>query len=199
MPSLTWRRLIRTHPELFRHINETPPIWPIGERGIECGEGWLGLLESLCADLRARTRNSDPSLQFRQIKEKFSQLRIYYSSPVSAAQKALIRRAERLSARICQRCGAQCPSLPVPVPAAALCALHGGVQTDPAEPPSSTVETIKKACARSPHAAHHALARWLKYAWPSFRLPPRLQSFDGQTMQLSFRRAPTGLSIQVYA
>ncbi len=199
MPSLTWRRLIRTHPELFRHINEAPPIWPISERGIECDEGWFGLLEALCADLRARTRTGDPRLQFRQIKEKFSRLRIYHSRPVSCPQKALIRNAERLSAYICRRCGAKCPSLPGPVPAEALCALHGGAQPTPAEPPPSTIGDINKACASSPHPAHRALARWLKDAWPSFRLPPRLQSFDGQTMKLSFRRAPTGLSIQVYA
>lgn len=196
---MNYQRLIRRHPDLFLHIDQAPPIYPISERGIECGEGWSGLLEALCADLRARTRLGDPVLHFLLIKEDLSRLRIFHSRPASDAQAKLVRRAKTLAARSCRRCGAACPRLPDSHPAAALRALHGGVQLTRKMAPRSDIRAILKACKDSPHPAHHAFALLLPVAWRSFRMLPRLQAIDGHTIELSLSGAPDGPGVSIHA
>lgn len=62
-------------------------------------------------DLVGRTvdamREIDPDVKFDQIKEKFGELRIYYtsSSPLEPLLAALTDAAGKISVTICERCG----------------------------------------------------------------------------------------------
>lgn len=73
------------------------------ERGgtIECGDGWLWIIEELNEKITAFT----PNYRVAQIKEKFGGLR-YYTWDVDYSLIAnLIREAEEAAARTCEICG----------------------------------------------------------------------------------------------
>lgn len=95
--------LYNKYPEVFDHeegfIEES-----CMSIGIECGDGWFGLLNELCNKLS----NLDINIKFLQIKEKFGMLRIYYVSEDSENLKyadSIIQDIERRSSKICEFCG----------------------------------------------------------------------------------------------
>lgn len=55
-------------------------------------------------ELHAELMKVDPTLVYRQVKEKFGGLRVYVGSDVPETRD-LIRAAERRSERICESCG----------------------------------------------------------------------------------------------
>jgi hypothetical protein len=69
--------------------------------GIECGKGWLPLLEALLERLSSLNIEG---LQIVQIKEKFGMLRVYIDGTTDKV-RALVAAAEKLSGTICESCG----------------------------------------------------------------------------------------------
>lgn len=69
--------------------------------GVECGHGWRHIVESVCESLEGR------GVEFRQIKEKFGALRIYWSAPSDSAEyvAGVIALAEAVSTKTCESCG----------------------------------------------------------------------------------------------
>ena len=81
------------------------PRMPYPMFGIECGDGWLPLLDELFAGIEAVVRRDKlKDFQIDQIKEKFGTLRVYVSGANREIHK-LIREAEVRSGSICERCG----------------------------------------------------------------------------------------------
>lgn len=95
---------IGNYPMLFAQSRENPlgvHYW-----GLECGKGWFGILEVLCQRVQAHIDHKKiDQVVFRQVKEKFGELRISYSGG-DAYVDALIDMAEGLSAIVCENCGA---------------------------------------------------------------------------------------------
>lgn len=75
------------------------PVW-----GIECQEGWYGLLESLCEAIQA----ASPPDQFKiiQVKEKFGGLRVYADGYTDEI-RSLLYDAETDSFEVCELCGSK--------------------------------------------------------------------------------------------
>ncbi len=103
--------LFNRYPKLFRKPGDGDPR-PIDERGIECGDGWLVLVDSIANigeteidNLIACGHGQDNWPRAAQVKEKFGSLRFYFDRPVSerlSHQKAI---AELASAITCEQCG----------------------------------------------------------------------------------------------
>ncbi|WP_143754674.1 hypothetical protein [Caballeronia concitans] len=77
---------------------------PIHARGFECGDGWFDLIDALCVQLQAATKNGAPQVVATQVKEKFGRLR-FYSCGQNDEQEGMIELAEAISARLCEVCG----------------------------------------------------------------------------------------------
>lgn len=80
-------------------MNSTCMCW-----GFECGDGWFGLLDRLSAKLEAINQKGQFKIEASQVKEKFGSLRFYTNGAPDEADK-LISKAEKESARTCERCG----------------------------------------------------------------------------------------------
>lgn len=69
--------LASKYPMLFRQrslsMMETCMCW-----GLECGDGWYGLIEEMCRRLQYICDEFDVVVEFQQIKEKYGTLRVYY-------------------------------------------------------------------------------------------------------------------------
>lgn len=67
--------LIRSYPRLFAQSKGNPLVVPY--RGIECGEGWFGILEKLCKGVQAHVDEKNTNqVIFVRVKQKFGGLRI---------------------------------------------------------------------------------------------------------------------------
>jgi len=77
---------------------------PFAHRGFECGDGWYDLIDVLCLQLQAATKNGAPQLVVTQVKEKFGRLR-FYTCGQNDEQEGMIGLAEAISARLCEVCG----------------------------------------------------------------------------------------------
>lgn len=72
--------------------------------GVDCSNGWLGLLLELVNKLESRQSTKTNKLQVVQIKEKFGTLRFYVEN--STAEDDLdIKVAEEMSSHTCEECG----------------------------------------------------------------------------------------------
>lgn len=97
-----WKvRLYKKYPILFRQKNlpmsQSPMYW-----GIETGSGWKKLISDMCAEIN----NHYPNTEFRQIKEKFGILRVYYETKhTSDSVYSIIEKYETLSETTCEQCG----------------------------------------------------------------------------------------------
>lgn len=85
--------------------------------GIECGNGWYDLLNSICWEIQQKNKNIESqnkynpennekllNFKFDQIKEKFGGLRVYYSGGDDYV-RGLVDLAETMSYKICEICG----------------------------------------------------------------------------------------------
>lgn len=70
--------------------------------GFQCGPGWVALIDSTLRELAADC----PESRIVQVKEKFGGLRIYLEDKTDETAKAILRRAEESSLRVCEVCGA---------------------------------------------------------------------------------------------
>lgn len=95
-------------------VLRTKGNWPLARYGIEVGDGWLGIIEPVLAQLEAYaqarlaagiSRRSLPAI--RQIKEKMGTLRLAVSMGESVPEiDASLDAAEQASYRVCELCGA---------------------------------------------------------------------------------------------
>lgn len=91
-----------------------PRLFPTGQLawGFEVGDGWVPLIELLCARIDALLQTApNASFTVMQVKEKFGTLRFYYlisnaSDQVATAVQLAVEAAEKASQHICERCGA---------------------------------------------------------------------------------------------
>jgi len=93
------------------------PFW------LECGAGWLPMLDALCRNIQGHVDNQNTSYDYKvkrgeakeeerpdfqvvatQVKEKFGGLR-FYTMGGDAYIDGLISMAESMSYQICERCG----------------------------------------------------------------------------------------------
>jgi hypothetical protein len=79
--------------------------YPMAMFGIECGDGWLKIIEPLFDFINNWNRDHEleDQIHINQIKEKFGSLRFYVSSAPEELYK-LIDKAERLSEETCEQC-----------------------------------------------------------------------------------------------
>ena len=101
MPTLA--EILARHPKLF--AKNTPPRTPFDYFGIECGEGWAGLIDETASIIEAiADRDGQPLPTVLQIKEKFGKLQFYIGGATGAMFDAALA-AEPKSAKICEVCG----------------------------------------------------------------------------------------------
>lgn len=87
---------------------------PYGLYGLECGDGWFDLIDTLCrniqhhVDWKIKNLSEEEKEGFQvvatQIKEKFGSLRYYYNGGDDYIQ-GMIHMAEAMSSKICENCG----------------------------------------------------------------------------------------------
>ena len=108
------------YPSLFS-LKDNPKE-PIGVYGIECGEGWCDIIDSLCFMIAQQERNIEGNNKYRvskgekpieyepfrftQIKEKFGGLRVYYYGG-NEYTRGLVGMAESWSYHTCEKCGSK--------------------------------------------------------------------------------------------
>lgn len=103
-----YEKLIKKHKSLF----------PKGGFGMECGEGWIELIEFLCKFFENKIKNKEvKSITFAQIKEKFGLLRIYFDMKLPKEEKEsdpnrmyyevhqTLSTLEEISGIVCEDCG----------------------------------------------------------------------------------------------
>lgn len=103
--------LLNKYSKLFSLYHNPPERsrWPICW-GLECGKGWLPLLDKLCGQIQHHVdwkQKSDPEFEqpiVHQCKEKFGTLRFYIQGGDDHVQ-GLIALAESMSSIICEDCG----------------------------------------------------------------------------------------------
>lgn len=124
-------KLVEKYPEIFKEIGSDPRhscmAW-----GIECGDGWYDIIDTLCGFIDNEVRNVNCRWQdtlparrldvrAAQIKQKFGSLRFYVNigwtgepldekarmevSTVSNHIHGAVSMAERMSYRVCESCG----------------------------------------------------------------------------------------------
>jgi hypothetical protein len=104
--------LCEKYPRIFIERNLSPRESCMG-RGIETGNGWFPLIDSLChniqehVDSHNKYRKEEPPMDqmvFLQVKEKFGGLRIYTKGGDEYCH-GLISMTESISYRFCEICG----------------------------------------------------------------------------------------------
>lgn len=86
---------------------------PIDYWGIECDNGWFGIVDDLAAACEAEIQKLvDAGIESHawprsaQIKEKFGGIRFYVNGPLDESVRALIREAaDETSFHVCETCG----------------------------------------------------------------------------------------------
>jgi len=109
-------QLYKKYPEIFSNRLKSPTESCMS-MGIECGNGWYDLINSICQiveslnkNIKDRNRliagNNETIIDFKfdQIKEKFGGLRAYYSGGNDYI-RGLVTMAETMSYKICEVCG----------------------------------------------------------------------------------------------
>lgn len=82
-----------------------PGRTPWEQRGLETGDGWLGILDDLFTKIAEVVRRDKlRAFEIRQIKEKFGTLRVYIGGGNDKIY-ALIREAEKRASETCEQCG----------------------------------------------------------------------------------------------
>lgn len=103
--------LINKYPKIFKNVQLSPQESPMAF-GIECGDGWLDLIDRLCSSLQFMTdKNNYPQVVANQVKEKFGGLRFYYHEEGDSNEyedgfiSGQVDFAEDESYHICEVCG----------------------------------------------------------------------------------------------
>jgi hypothetical protein len=73
--------------------------------GLECGDGWLPLIDALCNDIQKYIDITDvPQIEVTQVKQKFGGLRFYYRPYEKEIDKMIWAACEH-STNTCEECG----------------------------------------------------------------------------------------------
>lgn len=109
MDSKLQKALYKKYPKIFRQkdlpMSQTCMCW-----GIECGNGWYQILDSLChviqehVDALIKDKKANCQVEAEQVKEKYGSLRFYTNFEDDYISGA-IRIASALSSRTCEDCG----------------------------------------------------------------------------------------------
>lgn len=92
--------LVRRHSKLFAPHRNGFPL-PTAEDRITCGDGWLVIVDALCAALQYETdMHGAPQIVVGKIKSKLGSLRFQAAGPRSERQAGMILMAQELSLRI---------------------------------------------------------------------------------------------------
>jgi len=98
------QKLFEKYPKIFRQ-KDLSPRETLMCFGIECGNGWYKLIDTLCESLQFHTdKNSYPQIEAIQVKEKFGSL-CFYTNSTTEYFDGYINFAETLSCSICETCG----------------------------------------------------------------------------------------------
>jgi hypothetical protein len=101
-------KIITKYPKMFPGADGSRLA--IDMFGIETGDGWYTLIDTLCSDIQGMIDNSqdreNPITQvvLIQVKEKFGTLRFYYSGGNDLI-RGMAWFAESMSEHICETCG----------------------------------------------------------------------------------------------
>lgn len=83
-----------------------PKIFPNGAPVFDCKDGWLDLIDRLCARLQAAADAGQIDQPIAvQVKEKFGTMK-FYAYPRAGLALNWTREAERASGTVCEVCGA---------------------------------------------------------------------------------------------
>ena len=88
---------------------EIVPIEPYEEFGIECGDGWLGIIQPILEYIDRHNEgvtDQKDKITITQIKEKFAELRIYCDKYTDEL-RAMIDEATLKSHNVCEMCGTE--------------------------------------------------------------------------------------------
>ena len=97
-------KLCETYPKIFSDARADPKSCM--SYGFECQDGWLTLIDSLCAKIQKHCDETGcEQVVARQVKEKFGGLRFYHSGGDDSVMR-MIDEAEQESFRVCEMCGA---------------------------------------------------------------------------------------------
>ena len=96
--------LFKKYPKIFKQrkysIKDSCMPW-----GIECGDGWYGLIDTLCRVIKEYLSfRAYLNVEAVQVKEKYGGLRFYINGGDDYVD-GLISFAERLSYMTCEQCG----------------------------------------------------------------------------------------------
>jgi len=128
---MTMTELIQKYPLIFQ-VRGGHELEPFCMFGVECGDGWIPLLDTLCYQIQSyidyrvefnkriieRNKEADPEGQIdqqmvfeyipqvtvTQVKEKYGTLRFYYDGGDETID-GMVRMAEAMSAITCEACG----------------------------------------------------------------------------------------------
>ena len=104
-------KLVEAYPKIFRQKdlpkNQSCMYW-----GIETGDGWYNILDTLCDQIQHHLehnlrKDQDPAtvnVEATQVKEKYGGLRFYYDGGDEFIE-GLVWMAEAISYRTCEECG----------------------------------------------------------------------------------------------
>jgi hypothetical protein len=101
--------LCQRYPELFRDRHgdktQTSMCW-----GFECGDGWFGIIDGLCAEIAAQVRAGKmPPVVVSQVKEKSGFLQFHirggYLHGGNVETHRLIELAQQQALHVCEECG----------------------------------------------------------------------------------------------
>jgi hypothetical protein len=98
---ITVKELNEKHPWIRRRNNDYS-CDPYSMFGVDCGDGWLDLLDELMTKIE---EIRPEGVEIHQIKEKFGGLRFYIGAATDEIWQ-LIDKYENKSFHICERCGA---------------------------------------------------------------------------------------------
>lgn len=93
------------YPKIFAQ-HSLPPSQTAMCWGLECGDGWLDLIDALCGDIQRYIDNNPEVTQIEatQVKQKFGSLRFYYSYYNKVIDELIWEACSR-SAETCEQCG----------------------------------------------------------------------------------------------
>lgn len=95
-------KLLTKHPKI---LSFDESVSESAQRDIECCDGWFLLLDNLCSEIQDHVdQYVVPQVRLTQIKEKFGELRIYYSGGDKHIGE-LIDTAQSASKLTCESCG----------------------------------------------------------------------------------------------
>ncbi|MBF5007277.1 hypothetical protein [Diaphorobacter caeni] len=125
MTSELEQQLRSQYPKIFADWDK-----PLSESamsfGLQCGDGWYGLIDQLCLELQHATdHDGEPQFVASQVKQKWGSLQFHAANEPSEVQSAIIQHAQTRSAAICEICGGPGQTLTInPRKVGTRCAMH---------------------------------------------------------------------------